>query len=268
MSGPDPNLPYIDFGGERRYLARLAPRADFGGLPRYSAAEGLIPRSQWFATPEDNYGARILNQGQQGSCVGHGTATAIEIQWLRQGGQPVPFSACWVYGLINGGRDAGAVVSDAMSAVMDYGICTEAEVPPGVIQSGRFPPVARAVAAKWKVQAAYHCDSFDAIVSAILRGYTVVHGIDVGRNYANVDRNGVAPLPDWIAGGHAQCSYGLKFIGGEPVIDTQNSWGKGFGIDGMCRLRSAHFGPAGRVDAFAVEVVDPTQDNDFPPPMR
>ena len=268
MSQPDPDLPHIEFGGERRYLARLAPRADFGGLPKYAAAQGLIPRAEWYETPLGNYGARILNQGRQGSCTGHASASATEIQWLRQGGQPVPFSACWIYGLINGGRDAGAVVSDAMRAVQDYGVCTEAEVPPGTIHQRQFPPSAKVVAAKYKVKAAYHCDSFDAIATAILRGYTVAHGITVGSDYANLDRNGVAPLVRIPAGGHAQCSYALRKIAGEWMLATQNSWGVEFGIGGMCYLRERHFDPPGRVDAFAVEVVDPTQDNDFPPPMQ
>lgn len=264
----DPNLPYIDFGGERRYLARLAPRADFGGLPCVQAANGLIPRAEWFETPDSNYGARILNQGQHGSCTGHGSTTATEIQWLRQGGQPVRFSACYLYGLINGGRDAGAVVSDAMDALMQYGVCTEAEVPPGMIYKRQFPASAMQVAAKYKVKVAYHCDSFDAIVSEILRGRTVSHGITVGTDYANVDANGVAPLVRFPAGGHCQCSYAVRKINGEWMLATQNSWGTTFGIDGKCYLRERHFDRPGQVDAFSVEVVDPTQDNDFPPPMQ
>lgn len=260
-------LPYIDFGGERRYLASLAPKDDFGGLPKASAANGLIPRGDWFETPLDNFGARILNQQRTNGCVGHGGTSAHEIQWLRQGGQPVAFSACYLYGLINGGRDAGAIVSDAMEALMTYGVCTESEVPFGTIYARQFPASAGQVAAKYKVKAAYHCDSFDAIVSELLRGRTVAHGIAVGRNYSQIGSDGVAPLVNIMAGWHCQCSYAVRKVNGEWMIPTQNSWGVDFGLNGMCFLRERHFARPGQVDAFSIEVVDPTQDDDFPRPM-
>lgn len=262
------DAPFIEFDGEQRFLAALAPKPNFGGFMKAADKLPNTPRNKWFETSFGTYGARILNQKTQGSCVGHGSTTAFEIQWLRQGGQPVNFSACFLYALINGGRDAGAIVSDAIDALTTFGLSTEEESPFGQIYRSRIPKKAFEVAAKFKVEEAYHVDSWDAIVSEILRGRTVVHGIRVGNNYANLDSNGVAPLPNYGGGGHCQMSYDLKHINGKWVIATQNSWGSAFGMNGSCYLTEQHFDRPGSVDAFSIKFVDPQADNDFPPEPR
>ncbi len=52
----------------------------------------------------------------------------------------------------------------------------------------------------------------------------VVTGIAVGNNFSNLDRNGVAPLPDRVVGGHCTCQLGLKKVQGIWMAETQNSW--------------------------------------------
>jgi hypothetical protein len=55
--------------------------------------------------------------------------------------------------------------------------------------------------------------------------------------------DGLAPLPDTIAGGHAMCHIGLKKLRNMWVIETQNSWGTTWGINGFCYLQKGHFNP-------------------------
>lgn len=261
-------LPFIEFDGEQRFLAALAPKEDFGGLMKASAKMPDIPKDKWQETSADDFGLRILNQGQHGSCVGHGGCSGTELQWLRQGGEPVNFSACFLYGLINGGRDAGAIVSDAMQALMEQGICTENEVPPGQIYKRTFKPDAYKVASKYKIAKAYHVSTWETLVSEIIRGRNVVHGIMVGANYADLDSNGIAPLPRGGGGGHCQMSYAVRHINGAWVVDTRNSWGKSFGRNGNCYLTEQHFGRRGSLDAFSVEFVNPDANPNLPPMIQ
>lgn len=260
-------LPFLEFDGQNRVFGCLPPKPDFGGFKASTAISDLIPRNKWFETPDDDFGIRVLDQGSHGSCVGHGSTSAFEMQWLRQGGDPVDFAACFVYGLINHNRDAGAIVSDAIEELEKTGVCTEKFVPPGTIYQRQFPKGAWTEAAKYKVKNSYHVNSFDAICSDILRGRTISHGIMVGANYADLDSNGIAPLPRGGGGGHCQYSYCLKNINGQWVIKTGNSWGKRFGMNGFCYLTEKHFDRPGQVDAFSIEFVDPTADVDQPQPM-
>src|SRR4051812_893397 len=76
--------------GRPRYLACLPPRADFGGLPKFDAANGLIPRASWRETDLSPLGVPVLDQGQHGSCVGHGSTSAFWFAYLMAGGTVPP----------------------------------------------------------------------------------------------------------------------------------------------------------------------------------
>src|SRR4051794_20957163 len=151
--------------GRPRYLACLPPRADFGGLPKFDAANGLIPRASWRETDLSPLGVPVLDQGQHGSCVGHGSTSAFWFAYLMAGGTVPPsgFSPTSLYALINNGMDAGAIVSDAMSALMRSGLCTMAEVPESVIYAWQIPARANETRNRFRVADAFHCETFDAI---------------------------------------------------------------------------------------------------------
>jgi hypothetical protein len=73
-------LPYIDDGsGQKRILAALDPRPDFGGLMQWSAAQPVIPRSEW---RDVSFGTdiKITNQGSHG-CHDEATEVLTETGW-------------------------------------------------------------------------------------------------------------------------------------------------------------------------------------------
>lgn len=262
------SLPFIVSGGHKRYLACLPPRADFGGLPKFTAAPGarIIPRSQW--KPIDRRWlftkAYILDQNGHGSCVGNGSAGALrKARWLA-GQADIELSPAALYAQINGGSDNGAVISDALTALQQTGTCRYTMVGEEPIYLRQLPAGWQEDAARFRIAQAYHCQTFDAIASAIQLGFMVVYGIMVGANFEHFDRYGVAGVSPG-PGNHCMHADGMVPLpDGRWVLDDSNSWGPDWGPsqDGRCYLCEDHFGHGDQFDAFAI--VSATEDPNDP----
>jgi hypothetical protein len=248
-------LPHAEDGnGTWRALGCLPPHSDFGGLPKFSSSQPTIPRSEWKDFDLSGYDAPILNQGSHGSCVGHGAVTAFWRLWLMQNLPPQQFSACFTYGLINGGRDSGAVISDALTSMTNDGVGLLSDVPEGMVYRSQFPAAAFTNAKRFKVRAAHHCQNFDEICSALLLGFPVVYGVYVGGSFGNLDSEGVAPAWPNRVGNHCLSGKALKKLSsGDWGVRTQNSWGASWGQQGNCYLVERHF-TGTDPDAFAIEL--------------
>ena len=118
------------------------------------------------------------------------------------------FSPTSLYALVNGGWDRGAVVSDAMDALIADGICTMQECPESVIYSRSIPASASETRKRFRVQDAYHCATFDEIGSALQLGFPVSFVITLAGNFMNLDAEGVAGHGLGILGCHCMCGYG------------------------------------------------------------
>lgn len=263
--------PIVVIGGKKRHLARLAPRPNFGGLPKLFKvrANPTIPRDKWEEIDRSSYPVPVLNQGNHGSCVGHGSTTAFWFAFIKAGGT-VPsggFSPTSLYSQINGGRDNGAVVSDSMDALMENGVGLMSDVPESVIYERQISAAAKAKYKRFRVAAAYHVETFDEIVSALLLGFMVSFGITIGSGFNRPGKDGLIESGGFPLGGHCMCAYGLKHLAdGRWVPVVRNSWGDDFGDGGDCLLPDGHF--KGRnLDAFAIKTAssDP-EDPDKPPP--
>lgn len=246
-------LPHYNDGTAWRALGCLPPRPNFGGFPGYGDSLPMVPRSEWRDIDFSGYNAPILDQGQHGSCVGHGAVTAFWRTWLVQNFTPHEFSACFIYALGNGGRDQGMIISDALEILQKYGVCLLSEVPEGQIWRQNIPASAYETAKRFKVGKAYHCRTFDEIGSALQSGYQVVYGILVGGDFGDLDREGVAPAHPGT-GNHCMTGCGMvKLPSGRWAIKNQNSWGTRWGNNGMCYLVEDHFNHTDP-DAFAIEL--------------
>jgi hypothetical protein len=264
------HLPYVvDGKGVPRVLARLRPRADFGRMKSWRATQPVIPRDQWVECDYSHFNAPILDQGQHGSCVGHGSVTAFTRAWSITGHPIRKFSSCYIYGNINGGRDQGAIVSDAMDLLLSKGTCLESTVPEGMIFRRQFPAGADAEAQKYRAFDCYHLGSFDEIGSALMMGDPVCFGIFVGARFNNLDPEGVPPVGG--NGGHCLEGHGLvRLKSGKWGVRTQNSWSVDWGNGGCCVLIEGHYtygqNYMGGLDAFAIRgTADAPDDDDNPP---
>jgi len=256
-----------EIDGIPRMLGCLSPRSDFGGLPKFAASNNLIAQSEWRDVDLGPFLHPVWDQGRHGSCVGHGSATAYHLAYRIAGGTVPPsgFSPTSLYALINGGRDRGAIVSDAMDALMRHGLATMAEVPESIIYESQISAVAKATRKRFRVLDAYHCETFDAIGSALQLGFPVSFGIMLPARFNSLDNEGVCALGGGWLGGHCMAAYGTKRLkDGRLAIRVRNSWGTRWGHNGDCLLVENHFGRD--CDAFAIRAnhADPMDSQPAP----
>lgn len=271
----DSGHPMIHEGGAWRVLAALPGRMAYAGIQSWDASKPLVPREQWPEFSFKAFTSPVLDQGETSSCVGHASAAAFRRAWCISGQEDHAFNPFWIYGLINGGRDQGAIVGDAVDAMTKYGVAYDGPVADGDLphqlyfpQQLQAMPATLAKAKRFRVVECWHLRGpriFDQIGSALALGYVCVSGILVGQNFGQLDAEGVAPLPDTVLGGHALHHLGLKQTrAGAWVIETQNSWSQEWGLSGYCYLQQGAWS-GGMSDAFAIlaDSVDP-QDTLWP----
>jgi hypothetical protein len=261
-------LPYIDDGsGHARVLACIKPVKKYSHIPHFNTAFPLIPQSAWNEFEDDDSMCRILDQDGHGSCVGHGSCSAFENAWYRRGGTPRLFSANYLYSLVNGGSDNGAVVGDAADALAQTGICLDATVPEGNnwIFSRQMPQQAAAEAARFKAGTIYRISTWDEICTAIQMRMGVVIGLDVG-NAFQPDNQGF--LPDQRGSGGGHCMFlrlGMRNKGNTWYVKDQNSWGTSWGVKGCCWVNSTYFqGGMGDHYVIAGPLEDPQDPTNVP----
>jgi len=242
--------------GEERFLGALAPTRSYA-FPKYGASYAVKPRSEWWDHSLRSYCPTVYDQNGQGSCVGHGAAAGFTVSYnLAIYRNDLRFSPCYVYGLINGGRDQGAVVHDAME-VLKKGIVLESLVPAKKIWPRDWPSGVEAEAAKYRAQETCDCNTFDELVSAILENRPTVFGVQIGQAF-NPDSSGVIPARRGAGGGHCMAGIGVKKIGSQWYIETLNSWGPSWGAGGYCFIPESYF--TGELGHFAVITTTTTTD--------
>ena len=258
------NLPAVLFDGIYRVLACVPEteetKAKFPKFGAFNAAP--LDPSTWREIDLAWHNPPVLDQGMTSSCVGHGSADGMHMCYMQSGKKFVQFSPFFTYGLINGGRDAGGMISDALTALQQYGICPKEDLSPGVMFQNQFPQKAFDNAKRFKLVQAYHCPDFETICAAISVGFVCPLGIWVGNNFSQVDSDGVCPVPAGGGGGHCILGCGLKKSTKYGwLIKIMNSWGSNFGNKGYAYIHKGHFQKM-QPDAFAMQsVTDDPQEN-------
>lgn len=261
------NLSAIKFDGTYRVLGCISETAESKKKFQKFGSNFAAPldQTQWKESDSEWYNLPIWNQLQTGSCVAQSCGMGVQFCRAQEGKPFIDLSPWYLYGLINNGVDKGAMISDALNALMQYGICPQADLSPGVMYKNQFPQKAFDDAVNYKLQQAYHCDTFEEICSAITLGFMCPLGIYVDQNFANLNSDGIAPIPRAMnGGGHALLGIGLKKYNGSWIIKVRNSWGNKFGLNGCCYLTKSHF-QIMATDAFAIQsILDNSTDNNPP----
>jgi hypothetical protein len=214
-----------------------------------------IPKSEWVDIDIlDVFEQPVRDQGNRGSCVGQSGCATFSAVWMMQGEDFLRFSACYLYGLINGGRDAGASIADTIGALQTHGICLESTVPEGMIYSRQFPPKAHAEAANYKLIEAYQTSDPADVATAIQYGYPVCDSVMVGRLFNDLDSNGMAGV-DRGPGNHAVHKGGMRLIKGTWCFLNLNSWSDRWGKQGRFLTTEAHIQSQGYYQAVIMRAV-------------
>lgn len=244
---PDNGLPMVEAGGEFRVLGALpSPKTGAFGASYQDHFE-LTPRSQWKPFSLRAWAAARRDQHASSCCTGYASTTAARLARRLAGLPDVALSPFFVYGLINGGRDAGAQVSDTMAVLAQRGACREELMPElqkGTYQASQYTKAQYDDAAKHKIWRALRLTSFDDVGSALTRGLLCVTGVAVGKNFQAMSSKGVCPIPDVVIGGHALPLIGLESTsqyGWCP--ETENSWTNQWGDDGFAFLQEGYWDP-------------------------
>lgn len=227
----------------------LQPDKAINRLPRLGDAVPIIPSSQWKeladAIAAEGGGAtklvtEILDQGNEGSCVGNAETQCDMITQAKQFGRDkvIRLSACSAYQLIGRSPNSGAMVSDAIDAHKDIGILP-LDTPENRAQFGAhvMPPRGfrtprpsgwEATAKLFRADEWFVIQSVEEMFTALLNQIPVV----VGRS------------------GHSIVYADLVFKGNDPHVIYVNSWSLdwgfaagsmsgGFGLDTMRSIRSS-----------------------------
>ena len=272
-------LPMVVVDGVPRIMGCLKPDPNLSmAVPAFTNKFKVLPRSQWTDNTQFHDLGKIVvrDQGEYGSCTGQGSVNALSASKRTTApGDDFPLlSATFIYGNINGGRDDGAQVSQAMQAIVKWGTCLDSQVPETMIYAKDFPADAYETAKRFKAFEVYRLRNFDELCTALTLGFPCASGIAVGNNFmqSRLNHDGIAPLPDQIVGGHCLAHLGLKKISGQWVVQTVNSWSTRWGINGWCYLQegawNAKYGFP--FDAFMVYTIneDPNDSGDDVTPIK
>jgi hypothetical protein len=188
----------------------------------------------------------IVNQSSQNSCCPSATRGAVEILREINGLNRVQLSQGSLYVQINGGRDRGANIMDALEAMMDVGMTPDSVVDE-YAWNKKFPSNWKEEAAKYRILEAWDCSTFDAMISAVQRSIPVVFGVN------------------WSGGGgHAITCIGYE----DGKAEILNSWGADWGDGGFGYLTESSCRAITSYGAFAIRSVTFPSGEVLPPAPR
>ena len=216
----------------------------------------------------------IGNQGRQGSCVAWSTGYAnksyheyIERKdkenWKYMiNGLPnykVLFSPAFIYNQINGGKDNGSSISDAMSLIVSRGALTLDQMPYDVNNFTRQPtPDQFQLASKFKAKEFQKLRYNDPseIKAQLSAGRPVVAGILIDTSFYELKGKTIyQSSAGQSLGGHAITIVGYNDSTG--AFKFQNSWGIEWGDKGFGYIDYKYFSRVCRSAFVMVDIIDP-----------
>lgn len=184
-----------------------------------------------------------LNQANQGSCTGHGTATLTMWDQVKQGLPVVIPSREFIYynARVTEGtqlQDSGAQVRDAFGVLIDLGVPPDSDFPYNDKVYAVRPPQRAYDDAKKQMALQYQAVKYGQLRATIASGYPFVFGFTVYENFYNIGSDGIMPMPaGQVVGGH--CAVAFAFNSGNKNSTTprrhfriRNSWGTDWGYGG------------------------------------
>lgn len=186
------------------------------------AAFPTIPEAEWVEINRRKTFADLgwyPDQRQCNGCTGFSSAMTASKARVIAGQPAVKLSGAYVYSWINGGRDQGSNIGDALDTLEQHGACSEASCD---IHSG-YNVIYRketkdhdAEAARFKVEKGIAIPNAEQAVAALQRGAIVEFAVCVGGNFGRLDSEGVQTRMD---GGYS--NHAVHFDG---LVKTSRGW--------------------------------------------
>lgn len=161
-----------------------------------------------------------IDQGQQGSCTGHGTAGVVMYDQLKQGEPIVIPSRAMIYydaRLPEGttDQDSGASVRNAVAGVAKWGVCPDSEMPYSDQVFDVAPNYQQHDDAAKQEARSYEATRYPHINATIASGFPIVFGMTVYKSFEGpeVAATGIVPVPaadEQVLGGHCTWMFGYN----------------------------------------------------------
>ncbi len=210
-------------------------------------------RSQTFKRPKEINFRKILkveNQGNMGSCVGHGTTSAMEAvgwlqnQQLRRLSRMHGYLGAQKYSGDNGllGRDEGATISGSLKNILRNGVADEKyfEYPNPVKYSTDIPEEARQHAIENVIRNHVPIRSYDDVMDFLGAGQgSIFLGMSWPKHMGSTGEYLRDFNPTRNDGGHCVCWPGYSKetdSNGNNLIEKFNSHGKRWGDNGWAKM--------------------------------
>jgi len=215
----------------------------------------------------------VGNQGQQSSCVAWSTAYAnksyhefVERKdqggWVYQSGSSpnykTLFSPAFIYNQINGGRDNGSTISDAMALIVSKGAVPWEAMPYNEKNYTKQPGVEQLqLASKFKAKEFQRLryNEPNEIKNQLAQGRPVVVGILINENIYEIGKKIYNEAKGANLGGHAITLVG--YDDSTQAFKYQNSWGVEWGDKGFGYIDYRYFSKVCRSAFVMVDLVDP-----------
>lgn len=255
MFDPIRDLWTIFASGERRILGCHPRTARVGSIFPVFAEEDhpeikLVPESEWTDCSKRHILYHIFDQDGIGSCNANAACQTLML-WRNELGLPKAIlSPGNLYGRINGGRDQGSMLSDALLELMKVGVCRTDFCNPNDWKKNTYKQGWDNDAKRYAILEGFDCPTFAHIASAIQLGFFVDFGIMVNQSFEPDSEGVIPPMSGRGGGGHAMTAIGMKKIGGMWHVETVNSWGEKWGLKGVCFIPQTYF-KGDFVDAWA-----------------
>lgn len=190
------------------------------------------------------------DQGELGSCTGHGIGRVWAHRWLQEGRPFVMPSRLFIYynervleGTVN--EDDGASIRDGMKVLSKIGVPHEDLWPYRISQFAKKPPKTAFDQALTELALQYHAveETVDAMKAALAAGNPIVGGFNVFQSFmgADVATTGIMPMPgkdEKSDGGHCVCFDG--YDDRDQTFWVANSWGEDWGQAGWFKMPYAN----------------------------
>ena len=191
----------------------------------------IIDESEWVEQdPPEQFIPPLADQNGVGACNAFAATNLLTTQRLVSGFEWYELFPGDLYGRINGGRDQGSTLEDALDALLREGVADRD--PSLALYEWRRRTANTASRANNKILEYNLCPGYRAIMSQTQRGFAVAFGCGVGGNF-EADSRGYVPPARGRTGGHAMIllPFAMKVINGRKCPAVFNSW-QGWGIDG------------------------------------